>query len=577
MCYPKLKQQGVILILMAFIIGLGTAAYIVKTMNVVTTQNIQEKKTFNALNRAKSALISWAVSHEFSPGQMPWPDRNGDGNYDGSSDCVATAFQYSYLIGQLPSLPMTSPCFNPKTGSFMYTGLSTYPGLGERFEDAQGNTLWYAVSRNLVRNYQTATNPIINPSLANTPTYQWLKVLDRNGNLISNRVAVVIMAPGSAIGNQNRSGNAPNVSQYLDSFQVGAATFSNRGYVTEDEDFVMGEDLRNVSSNDPSLSQPYYFNDKLVYITVDELMAALQKRVGEQARASLKTYQDANGNYPYAAQLGTSSNFGPEQNLSAGFLPVDYQSCNYALTGTTSSSLACTQPIFDANNPSDGDTSGISQVSFLSGVLTFVSNTGACTRNPTNTRCTCTSNGSCSALANLLTFTCTNSSCTAAGTGANGTYNVTGGKFTNTTGTCIQTAGRPSKTSSCTNSDSLITCAGAATGAFSSSTDARFDNILPSWFESNNWQSYVYYQMTRPSSATIMLGTKTTEATIITTGSPIIASPFAIKGSAQVTPSCDAINNYLDSVENANGDLVFEASHKQKSTNYNDQTFGVTP
>lgn len=564
---------------MAFIIGLGTAAYLIKTMNVITTQTNQDKKTLIALNLAKSALIAWSVSHEYSPGQMPWPDRNGDGNYDGSSDCVATAFQYSYLLGQLPSLPMTSPCLNPKTGLIAYAGLSSYPGLGEKLVDAQGNRLWYAVSRNLVRNYQTATNPIINPSIVNTPNYQWLEVLDRNGNLISNRVAAVILAPGSAIGNQNRAGNAPNVTEYLDSFQIGAATYSNRGYATENEDFVMGEDFSNVSANDSTLSQPYYFNDKLVFITIDELLSALEKRIGEQTRVSLKAYQDANGEYPYAAQLGTSNNFGPEQNLTAGFLPVDYQSCNYVLTGTTPSSLACTQRIFDANNPSDVDTSGIAQVSFTrSGLLTFISNNGLCTRNISNTTCTCTGNGSCAALLNALTFTCTNNSCTAVGIGANGTYLVTGGKFTHTIDACTQTAGRPSKTSECTNSDSLITCVGAAGGAFSSTTDVRFDNALPTWFENNNWQNYVFYQMTRPASSTITVGNRTTEAAVITTGSPIIASPFSVKGSAQVTPSCNAINNYLDSAENTDGDGVFEATHKRKAINtYNDHTFTVAP
>jgi hypothetical protein len=101
--------------------------------------------------------------------------------------------------------------------------------------------------------------------------------------------------------------------------------------------------------------------------------------------------------------------------------------------------------------------------------------------------------------------------------------------------------------------------------------------MLPTWFESNLWQRYVFYQMTRPASSTITVGTRVTEAAAITIGSPIIVSPFSVKGSAQVTPSCNAINNYLDSTENIDADVMFEATNKAKATNYNDQTFMVAP
>ena len=341
---------------MAFIIGIGVITYLLQSLDPQRLRAEQDAKTMHALNEAKKALIAWSVSHQYSPGQMPWPDRHLDpGVYDGSSDCSTAAFQYSNLLGQLPSLPDTSPCLDKNTGLSVYAGLSTYPGLGQEFRDAQGNRLWYAVSRNLVRKYDApASDPVINPSVINAPTYQWLQVLDRNGNLVSNRVAAVIIAPGDALDGQNRAG-AADAAQFLDRFQIGAAVFNNRGYATDDEDFIMGEDGRNVSANDPTYAQPYYFNDKLVYITIDELMAALEKRVGEQVRSSLKTYQDTNGYYPYATQLGTANNFACElttnlgvAGLTNGFLPVDNQSCTYTRTGATQTNLTCTQQIFDA-------------------------------------------------------------------------------------------------------------------------------------------------------------------------------------------------------------------------------------
>jgi hypothetical protein len=570
------KQKGAVLILMAFIIGLGVLAYMLHAFDPARLRLEQDKKTYQTLNEAKQALIAWSVSHQYTPGQMPWPDRHLDpGIYDGSSDCATTAFQYSNLLGQLPSLPDTSPCLDKNNGLSVYAGLSTYPSLGQDFRDAQGNKLWYAVSRNLVRKYDApASDPAINPNIINAPTYQWLQVLDRNGNLVSDHVAAVILAPGDALDGQDRAG-AADASQFLDRFQIGAAVFNNRGYATDDEDFIMGDDSRNVSTNDLTYVQPYYFNDKLVYITIDELMAALEKRVGEQVRTSLKTYQDANGYYPYAAQLGTATNFACEltssagiTGLTSGFLPVDNQSCTYTRIGAAQTSLICTQPIFDAS------TSGITQVRFdrtSGGTFTAV-NSGLCVRNST-TRCTCTGSGSCGSGAS--TVTCTSTNCSS--NGMMGSYRVTSGKFRFRSAGCAFTTFPTKTAASCSNSNSVITC-NTSNGTFSSCGDVEFGTLLPSWFKTNQWQNYVYYRLTRPVLASLTVGTRNAEAVLVTVGKPINATPFAVsKAAAQVRPSCNTLNNYLDSAENANGDAVYDATSIQRNASYNDQTFVVEP
>lgn len=575
------KQKGAVLILMAFIIGLGVLAYMLHAFDPARLRVEQDKKTYQALNEAKQALIAWSVSHQYTPGQMPWPDRHLDPLiYDGSSDCVTTAFQYSYLLGQLPSQPDTSPCLDPNTGLNVYPALSTYSSLGQEFRDAKGNRLWYAVSRNLVRDHATSTNPIINPNIINVPTYPWLEVLDRNGNLVSNRVAAVILAPGEALDGQNRSG-AADASQFLDRFQIGAAVFNNRGYATPDEDFVMGDDSRNVSANDPTFVQPYNFNDKLVYITIDELMAALEKRVGEQARASLKTYQDTNGYYPYAAQLGTAQNQSGELNITVplnvpatsgimgGFLPVDHQRCTYTRASATDTSLSCTQPFFDAA------TSGFTRVEYRNSPSTFTSNTLGCTINSGN-RCYCTGAGSCSNAS--LTVNCTSNNCSAIGTGSTtGDFRIRGGKLTFRSDGCIHTV-FPTKVASCTSSTTnRITCSGS-NGVAASNGDVEFGSLLPAWFKANAWQNHVYYQLTRPASLTITVGNRATEATVATVGRPINSAPFAPSvGAIQVRPSCNTLNNYLDSVENTNGNAVYDATSTLRNLNYNDQTFVVAP
>ncbi|HBA08353.1 MAG TPA: hypothetical protein DCW48_01345, partial [Methylotenera mobilis] len=166
---PK-GQRGMVLILIAFIIGLGAAAFMFKMFNASSLQVEQDEKTMRVLGEAKAALIAWAVSHPSHPGQLPYPDRNGDGNYDGYSDCFATnvSFSYSFLLGRLPIRGLDRNCNNH--------GITVSAALGEDFRDGTGEPLWYAVSKNLVHDYNgTGSNPIINPSISNIAT-DWIEV-----------------------------------------------------------------------------------------------------------------------------------------------------------------------------------------------------------------------------------------------------------------------------------------------------------------------------------------------------------------------------------------------------------------
>jgi hypothetical protein len=569
----RYKQRGVALILIAFIVGLAMTALLIRSFNAASIQVERNEETMRVLMQAKEAMIAWAVTYDGAPGQFPWPDRREttNPNYDGQSDCSTANFNLlnslnePNFLGQIPHIKSTAPCV-------------IYPGIGNQFRDSSGSNLWYAVSRNLVRNYSTSTNLKINPSIIDNPTYPWMIVRDSTGTIVSNRVAVVIMAPGEPINNQNRSGAAPLPSNFLDQVTIGGTTYRNFDYDTDNEDFIMGNVV-----NDS-------FNDKLVYITIDELIAALERRVGEVVRAKLKEYQDTNGYYPYAAQLGTAQNYSGEQDaagtsgLMSGFLPVNYQRCNYlpSTSSNESSSLVCDQSIF---NPS---TSGIERVRFTSSsLIPFVSETGSCIANLQG--CDCSGDGSCSSLLNEITFTCTATTCTAnnqAGSGALGAFETRGGKFTSSSGGCSHTS-FPTKDpatgchnnsagGSGNNGDAVMTCS-TSNGAFASSSDVRFDTSLPAWFTTNNWQNYVYYHFSRPAAATLQAGPKPAEGIVVTVGRTIDNAPFPSKGSAQIRPSCSAVNNYLDSAENTDGDEIYDATTTPRSSNYNDQVFVVSP
>ena len=529
-CNPQqYKQQtGAVLILIAFILGLGAAAFLIQSFAMRHLQIKQDEKTYQALNEAKAALIAYAVSHPKYPGQLPFPDRNDDlEGYDGKSDCYTGTFDYRFLIGQLPIYGQTSPCLTP------------YTGLGGDWRDAQGNRLWYAVSRNLVHEYQSpVVDPVINPDTANL-TDNWITVVDRNGNVISNRVAAVIIAPGNPIGSQDRTGAAPNPDQFLDRIirTSDNKPFKNYGYplnAVQVNAFIMGEDSRNMSTADTQFLQPYYFNDKLIFITIDELIQALSLRAATDASHLLNAYQAKTGQYPDAANLGTTSYIAVSGNQK-GFLPIDVtDNCS------CSSANSCTcsfKPLYS--------------VVFTHNVTgyTWASVAGSCTRS-TNT-CNCKGAGNCVNGADY--FKCdVDGLCTHNLTGTN-QYSFTAPDY----------ADIASVSGNCTIISGKAVCTDAGTFAIGLAE--------PTWFKESKWQDYLYYQWSNTNNLHFDTR-KPTSAILIMAGKSLTSE----LGIIQTRPSSD-IKNYLDSTENTNNDASFEAMNKSKSNSYNDQPFIVSP
>nr|VFJ47413.1 MAG: hypothetical protein BECKDK2373C_GA0170839_101825 [Candidatus Kentron sp. DK] len=257
----------------------------------------QNQRTTEALLAAKQALIGWAAGHPDAPGLLPWTDRNGDGNYDGDSDCASLSasanFNPAFLLGRLPWRGRTNPCEK------------THGGLGIDVRDGAGERLWYAVSRNLVRRYQSpARYPIINPALANHAPFPWLVVRDVDNTLRSDRVAAVILAPGTIREGQNRSGAAPSAHQYLerhgptgiDNADADGCPDSHPGCGGgKAEEFVQPKNNEALGGG--------AFNDRLVFITIDELMDAVERRALNEARKALEDYRDAHGVYPWMSPV----------------------------------------------------------------------------------------------------------------------------------------------------------------------------------------------------------------------------------------------------------------------------------
>ena len=579
--YLRVKQQGAALILMVFILSLVVLAYTVKALNGNDLRAKEATNTSQALAEAKVALISWAVNHPNAPGLMPYPDRNADaGGYDGLSDCPGGATLYSHLIGRLPW----------KGADYNDCNI-LLNGLGKEFLDGSNEPLWYAVSKNLVHIYSPTADPVINPSMIDNPPYgAWMSVYDKNGQLVSNRVAAIIFAPGPPISDQDRSGGKADATNYLDTFdlQSGGGTKSNRTYSSANEDFYMGEDSRDVRSDNSVYQQPYYFNDKLVYITIDELMAEVEKRATGEAKRVLQNYyknSSAGINtkfFPYAAALGSSSN--PNQCVEGnlqGLLPT-----------ITATPYACTYGYTTSPAPNNNvacSFSTVSSISFTRSSGTYGGSSGACTLTNSNATCRCTGVGNCKTSGGTVRFSC--NACGVCATTATSPTSSSGkGRFSFTsTGTFSSTSNGSLTLSN--DSSGTFTLNSCADPALSTSASG-----LPAWFTSNGWHNYIYYAVSSncTSSATncttatpqLTVGSKAgVRSLLIASGKPIIATPFASsKASTQLTrPSCD-VKDYLDSTQNTNvnlvngsGDLVYDAINSPRGASYNDQMFIVAP
>jgi len=275
------QQKGAALLVFITIVILGAATLLVNQLGNVGSSYRQSTTSMQALAEAREALIGWSASHPSLPGLLPLPDLDNNGE----SDCVV-GIGSNILIGRLPFAAPALPACGDAQNS-----------LGVRATDASGEPLWYAVSRNLLYDggYPTSLDA----------TNDWITVRDSQGNIISDRVVAVIIAPGLALSGQNRSTNPLAANRYMDTVTIGAVTYSNFDL---DREFIAAE-------------QGDTFNDYLVYITIDELMLqagrVMARRIGSDVRGCLDSDAAAgDGTYSWAARLNGA--LSPDYNDDVG-------------------------------------------------------------------------------------------------------------------------------------------------------------------------------------------------------------------------------------------------------------------
>jgi hypothetical protein len=560
------KQCGQSLIIFFLVLILAGSAILFSVLDSDDVKIERDKKTAVALAVAKTGLIGYAIGAIGGgqrPGDLIMPDSltESPANYDGSADsgCLNAAASNG--------LPLINSDINMRClGRLPWKDLGLSIN-GPSESDSNGTMPWYAVSANLV---DTTCLTVLNSNtlnLVNNPPpapldcsgatlpYPWLIVRDSNGNVISSHVAAIIFIPGVARGAQSRPGS-PSLGaadQYLDTLVVpiGCAapcvpgTYSNSDM---NNDFIIASEAMGSTSN---------FNDQLVYITIEELMAAVEKRAVQEATSQLRSYYlassgaAANRFYPYAANLGDENNVCVDSKLS-GFLPITPASASCASATSCSVSFPMTKVNFDLSAGS------------------YTSKSGSC--NKVGNTCTCTGAGSCVKSGGTGSiFTCNaDGVCSSVGINPSGVFNFTyNPKTPDLTGI----------SGACTGGSGSVSCSDA--GTFSSpQTNCLHPKpglaTLPEWFTDNHWQDVMYYEISNDCNyatqgctvGNLTVGTKMNNyAIVISAGQKL---------GAQSRPTGNILD-YLDSATTPYGDAVFDAVGTPRSSTYNDQMFIVAP
>ncbi len=310
------RGQGgaVLLATLALTIFAGTGVLLARFDGAATVRAREAAVTARALADARRALIGWSVGaglagsgEAHAPGLLPFPDRNTDPRgYDGEADCVTGGLSDRHLIGRLAWAGEASPCPNR--------------ALGVELRDGSGEPLWYAVSRNLVNHRGGgAADPPINPGLLDRPpAYPWLRLIDANGRVLTAsdgeplEIAAVVIAPGPPLPGQNRTGLSPGPSHFLDSVTVDGVTYDNADAdgchdavtgagahpdcpVRAGEEFILYPDSRD------TVTEADAFNDRIAWITAEELLRAAEARALGEMAVVLERYRSRHGAYPWLA------------------------------------------------------------------------------------------------------------------------------------------------------------------------------------------------------------------------------------------------------------------------------------
>ena len=260
------SQQGASLIVFILAIIATGAVFIISTSGPEDERVRSENNTSASLAKAKTALLSYAVTyyltqstgatpipHAGRHGLLPCPEQpsgfNGEGN--SSNQCGAT---HTNSLGRLP---------------WKHMGI-------EPLKDSSGECLWYAVSGGF---YNTPRS-----EMTNDDTPGMFQIFNENGSVIQgltpeDRVVAVVLAPGMPVNGQTRSSATLNSPCKVPGSPIDATDYL---------EFYQGIDNSSVNNVNPDVVDQFInsnglknnplFNDRMIFITAGEIFDAIKQQ-----------------------------------------------------------------------------------------------------------------------------------------------------------------------------------------------------------------------------------------------------------------------------------------------------------
>ena len=268
------RQRGAAMIIMMLIVMLGLIALFTLRMDRKGPELDADRKTTLALAQAKEALLGRAASNA-DPGTLSCPSVDG-------------------TKGQANTTPGAGgmQCGNSLIKS-NFGWLPWYTlGLGD-LRDGSASLLWYMLGSGYID--KGTYSPPPTPSSPLTVTIVVVKVspTDLSETIVSSttipNIAAVIIAPGSPLPGQNRSGLALTNSSYSTAYFEGTANSAT--------------DTLNIKIEQKQNHPPLKYNDQYLLVTNKEILDRSTPRVANQFAAELNAYFSTYGSYPATGWL----------------------------------------------------------------------------------------------------------------------------------------------------------------------------------------------------------------------------------------------------------------------------------
>lgn len=249
------KQQGLALLMMVFVLVLVAVGYAVLTLDGTDLKQVRDRRTAAALAEAKDALIGSVINNDVTV--SPYlinPDLKLSPVIPEGSESEDSGGIDESLIGKVP-----------------------WRSLGTSLvKDGWGECLWYVVSGRFKNGPKT--NDVLN-----WDTQGQIDVINGNGDSIVSNLAALVVSSGAPLAGQNRlpiaglprCGGNYDVKNYLDTFSVLNAAGGNVNYFSGSTN---NREAPNINNKRFVLANNDYYNDRFVFVTVDDIFRPILRR-----------------------------------------------------------------------------------------------------------------------------------------------------------------------------------------------------------------------------------------------------------------------------------------------------------